>query len=109
MISPAVNLWLKEKWYLIVGALIALALLAWCILRKKEDKVLVDKVGEALQKKLADVRVEAALEIGRAQGREAEVKEEVKQITEMPAETREERLKQLQALSDLVNRTRRRK
>lgn len=109
MISPAIKLWFKEKWYLIVGAAVVGGLMLWFAFRKKEyPKETIDKAAVVLQKRLADVRVQAALEIGKAQGREAEVKEEVKYITEMPVVTTEDQKKQLQALSDLVNRTRRR-
>jgi LPXTG-motif cell wall-anchored protein len=109
MISPAIKLWFKEKWYLIVGAAVFGGLLLWFAFRKKDiQKETIDKAAVVLQKRLADVRIQAALEIGKAQGREAEIKQEVTYITNMPVATTEDQKKQLQALSDLVNRTRRR-
>lgn len=100
-------LWIKEKWYYfaILGAAILVAIL-YKVLHKTPTPVVLDKAMEELHNKLANLRIEAALEIGRAQGKESQVIEEVQAISNLPTDSREDRLKQLQQLSDLINRTR---
>ena len=109
MISPALKLWFKEKWLYLVAILPIVAFGLYRMFRKVPTKEVTstNKASVELQKKLGEVRTQAALEIGRAQGKEEAVKEEVRRITEAPVSTSEDKKKQLQDLADLVNRTRR--
>jgi hypothetical protein len=109
MISSSVKLWLKEKW---VYFLAILPIVAYGLFRmfQKHPNTKVTSTNKAavdLQRKLGKIRAEAALYIGKARGKEAAVKEEVKKITEMPVSTSDEQKKQLQDLADLLNRIRR--
>lgn len=99
------KLWFKEKWYYIaIFGIALLAIIFYIVTKKKPSKVVIDKASEELYKKLSNLRIESALEIGRAQGKEQQVKEEVEAITNLPTTTKEEKLKQLQQLADLLNR-----
>jgi pyrrolidone-carboxylate peptidase len=110
MTFASVKLWLKEKWYYLASVLAVVGLALFAALRKKTDPSAINTApAVALQQKLADARVQAALEIGRAQGREEEVKHQVAQINNMPTATQDDKKKQLQALADLVNNTRRKR
>jgi predicted negative regulator of RcsB-dependent stress response len=108
IITPAVKLWFKEKWVYFLAILPVLAYGLYLMFRKKPTKDITpaNTAAIVLQQKIGDLRAKAALEIGRAQGKEAAVKEEVIAITAMPTATQEDRQKQLQDLADLVNRTR---
>lgn len=95
--------WFLESKARIVAALGFLIIAVLYIFRSKQP--MMDRAHSqdvALQKKLADARIDAALQIGRAQGKEEQVKAELEQITAVS--DKEEQLKQL---AQLVQRTRR--
>lgn len=103
-----VKRWLKEHYAYTLALLPIIAYYIYKVFVKREsDALITTPPAVELQKKIAEVRVEAALEIGKAKGKELAVKEEVKHIMEMPVASKEDKRKQLQDLSDLINRTRR--
>jgi len=96
--------WLNErKAWVASGIGFVILVLYFALTRKKPPFNPKDKRDEELREKLAEARIQAALEIGKAKGREDQVKAEVEEIT-----TIEDKNKQLQQLADLVQRTRRR-
>lgn len=109
MLTPALKLWFREKWVYLLAILPIVAYGIYKLFQKKPDTHVTptNKAAVELQKKIGDLRTEAALEIGRAQGKEEAVKEEIVRITEMPVVTPDDKQKQLQDLADLINRTRR--
>jgi hypothetical protein len=109
IMKTTLKLWFKEKWIYLLYLVPFVVWGLYLILRKKpvDGSKLVNKSAILLQEKLGEARTQAALEIGRAQGKEAAVKEEVAKISSMPTTTQEEKQKQLQDLADLINRTRR--
>jgi hypothetical protein len=101
--------WLKEKYlYLLAILPIVLYFFYKLVTRKTVDPIIPSNTPAVnLQKQLSAVRVAAALEIGKAKGKEIAVKEEVQTIISQPVVTTEDKRKQLQDLADLINRTRR--
>ena len=109
ILTPALKLWFKEKWVYFLAVLPIIAYGLFRMFRKvpSTEVTSTNKASVDLQKKIGDLRTQAAFEIGKAQGREDAVKEEITKITEMPVVTPADQKKQLQELADLVNRTRR--
>lgn len=102
-----VKRWLKEHYAYALALLPIIAYYLYKAFVKREIDAPITPPAVELHKKIAEVRVEAALEIGKAKGKELAVKEEVKHIMAMPIASKEDKRKQLQDLSDLINRTRR--
>ncbi len=95
--------WLKVNWIKLTSGLVLFGfMLLHAATRKKDKPASVDKRETEMREKLAEARIDAALEIGKARGREEQVKTEVAKISEIT-----DKKKQLQELADLVNRTRR--
>jgi hypothetical protein len=105
LIWSKLKLFLKKYWILFVsGILGVLSLLAWLLTRPskktKPVKVVVEDKVEETHRKIAEVEAETAIEIGRAQGKEEAVKEEVEEIRREPSSRkRRERLAALMARS----------
>ena len=93
----------KKYWILLVSVLVGvLSLLAWVFLRpvKKAPPavVVIKDKREEVHRQLAEVEAQAAIEIGRAQGREEEVIQQVEEIRQEPSSRkRRERLAALAA------------
>lgn len=105
----------KEKWAYIVAFFVFLgSVLMWLLLRPagKEDNQLpapVQQAKEKLHKDLSKARIDAAVEVAKARGKEEAVKEEIEEIAKIvekaPEDKKEEaRKQQLQRLADLSNR-----
>lgn len=97
-----VKLVFKKYWVIIVGGLLGfLSLLSWFLFENKKEKprvVVVKDKKEETQRRLAEVEAKAAVEIGRAQGQEESVKQEVEEIQREPdSRKRRERLAALLA------------
>lgn len=104
----------KEKWAYIVAALVFIgSIITWLLLRSPDTEnqlpTPVQKAKEKLHTDLSKVRIDAAVEIAKARGKEEVVKEEIEKITKIVEEAPEDKKdeakkKQLQALADLSNR-----
>ena len=97
-----IKLFFKKYWIIIVGGLLGvLSFLAWFLFGNKKENprvVVVKDKREETQRKLAEAEAKAAIEIGRAQGREEAVKQEVESIQREPdSRRRRERLAALLA------------
>ena len=97
-----IKLFFKKYWIIVVGGLVGiLSLIVWFFFANKKDKprvVVVKDKREETQRRLAEAEAKAAVEIGRAQGREEAVKQEVEEIQREPdSRKRRERLAALLA------------
>ena len=89
-----------KMWAKIIGAFLFMVLSVTLWLLFVRRKAHVNSGVVEFQDKLEKAKVDAALEIGIAKGKEEAIKEEIEEIREI--DDRSERLKRL---SDLVNRT----
>jgi len=101
LIWTKIKLVLKKYWIFFVSGLLAvLSVLAWVFMRpsKKPIHIVVKDKREETHRKLAEAEAKAAIEIGRAQGREEAVQIEVENIRQEPdSRKRRERLAALLA------------
>ncbi len=95
---------LEKKAWLTTGAVFAALSMFYLSTRKRDVEQRMDKRNDELKEKLAEARIGAALEIGKAQGKEDQVQAEVAQISNM-----EDKDKQLEELASLVTRVRRKR
>ena len=102
VIWTKIKLFLKKYWILCVSVLVGifsfLAFLATRPGKKKPLRIIVNDKVEETHRKLAEVEADAAIEIGKAQGREEAVQQEITNIKQEPSsKKRRERIAALLA------------
>lgn len=102
IIWTKIKLFLKKYWIICVSILLGLfSFLAFLVSRptkKQPVRIVVDNKVEETHRKLAEVEAKAVIEIGKAQGREEVVTQEIEHIKQEPSsQKRRERIAALLA------------